>query len=289
MSTIASDNTGSTRQAKKGLSIWYMASVLVAAAIFLLYLSLNYFGLIPEDSVNAMLTSDVLSILSTSIFFIASIIGLLQARNLKIRNGIIAFTVSALMYVIAETVWTFYNFVWNVEVPYPSAADIFYILGSVSFIAAIYLVTRGLRTKKLDITIFIIALLGSVLLGGLIFLMSSVLSGNPVEAGTVLDIAYPVLDYISLVLVINLMLISLGRNVAEAQVILAAGVIVTAVSDILFSLGTAMGMYSGGSLIDFMFVIGYLLFAISVWRYVTLTRQDILKDRLDNLKRKMVT
>jgi hypothetical protein len=269
------------------MSIWYAISFLVAVLLLLLNLLLNYFGMIPEDSVNAMLTSDVLSIFSTAVFLIASIIGVVKARNLKIRNGILAFMVSALAFVIAETTWTFYNFVWNVDVPYPSIADVFYVLGSVSLIVAIYFVTRGLTNKKIDPEVIAIAALGSILMAGLIFLVSAVLTGNPIESSIVLDMAYPVLDFISLMLVMNLMLVSLGRSVGEAQVILAAGVVITAVSDILFSIMTATGAYGGGSLLDFLFAIGYLLFAISVWRYVALTREDILKDRLDNLKRKM--
>ncbi len=286
MRGITTDNSNAKR-AGKGLSIWYLISFLAAAILLLLYLLLNYFGLIPEDSVNAMLTSDVLSIFSTAMFFIVSVVGLIKARNLKIRNGILAFTFSALMFVIAESTWTFYNFVWSIDVPYPSIADVFYVLGSVALVVAIYFVTRGLTNKLINLEIVAIAALGSILLGGLIFLISGVLTGNPIDSSIVLDIAYPVIDFITLVLVINLMLVSLGRSVGEAQVILAAGVIVTAVSDILFSLMTALGLYGGGSLLDFLFAIGYLLFAISVWRYVDLTRADILKDRMDNLKRKM--
>lgn len=284
--TIINDPNSATRTGK-GVSLWYFISFLVVALLLLLYLLLTYFGLIPEDSVNAMLTSDVLSIFSTAVFFIASLVGLLKARNLKICNGIVAFMVSALMFVIAEIIWAFYNFVWNVEVPYPSVADVFYVIGSVSLIIAIYFMTRSLTDKAMDTAVIVIVAIGAILVGGMIFLVSAVISGNPVGSSIVLDIAYPVFDYITLVLVINLMLISLGRSVAEAQVILTAGVIITAVSDILFSLATAMGIYGGGSLVDFLFVIGYLLFAISVWRYVELTRKDILTDRLENLKRKM--
>jgi hypothetical protein len=272
----------------KSKYLWYFISAIVFIILIVIYLALDFSGLMPEDSTNAMLTSDTLSIFSTWVFFIASVLGLIKSKNLNIRDGIIAFTASSLFYLTAEVTWTIYNFALNVEVPYPSIADIFYVMGAIAFILALYLVKKGLSNKpKIDLTIILVIVLGSALLTGLLLLSTVVLSGNPIGVSTVLDVTYPVLDYISLVLVISLLMVSVGRSVAEAQIILTAGVIITAVSDILFSFATALGLYTGGSLIDFMFTIGYLLFAISVWRYVALTREDILKDRISKIKKKV--
>ncbi len=272
----------------KSKYLWYFISAIVFIILIVTYLALDFSGLMPEDSTNAMLTSDTLSIFSTGVFFIASVLGLIKSKNLNIRDGIIAFTASSLFYLTAEVTWTIYNFALNVEVPYPSIADIFYVMGAIAFIVALYLVKKGLSNKpKIDLTIISVIVLGSALLTGLLLLSTDVLSGNPIGVSTVLDVTYPVLDYISLVLVISLLMVSVGRSVAEAQIILTAGVIITAISDILFSFATALGLYAGGSLIDFMFAIGYLLFAISVWRYVALTREDILKDRISKIKQKV--
>ncbi len=266
-----------------GVNTWYIVSLLIIITLIGSYLVLNFIGLLAEDTDSAMAISDGLGIFSTGIFLIVSLVGLTRSKNLNIRQGIIAFTLSSLLYFIAEITWATYNFVLSVEVPYPSMADIFYLSGSISFVAALYLVKKGLLNKpKFDLQMVAIMVVGSVLLAVILYIVTA-LSGSDIDLSTALDIAYPVLDFISLVLVINLLMVSMKRSVAEAQVILTAGVVITAASDIAFAFATKLNLYSGGSLLDFMFVIGYLLFAVSVWRYVALTREDIVKDRISKI------
>lgn len=49
---------------------------------------------------------------------------------------------------------------------------------------------------------------------------------------------------------------------------------------LIVSIGSALNLYSSGSLTDFIFAIGYLLFAISMWRYAELTRKDNIADEI---------
>lgn len=280
------EDSGLLRLPKKlyGVNTWYIVSLLIIVTLIGSYLVLNFIGLLAEDTVSAMAISDGLSIFSTAIFLIVAVVGLTRSKNLNIRQGIIAFTLSSLLYLVAEITWTLYNFVLDVDVPYPSIADVFYLSGAIVFVAGLYLVKKGLLNKpKVDPGMIILMILGSTGLALVMLYITNMSSGNLFELSTVLDIAYPVLDYISLVLVVNLFIVSMKRNVAEAQAILTLGVVITALSDIAFSFATAMDLYAGGSLLDFMFVIGYLLFAVSVWRYVALTREDIVKDRISKI------
>ena len=97
-------------------------------------------------------------------FFAASAWGLYRSVNLKIRDGIMLFVVTSFCYLIAEIIWAVYNNILNVELPYPSIADIFYIIASITLILAIYFVTKGLRNKpKFDYSLLILILVASVI------------------------------------------------------------------------------------------------------------------------------
>jgi len=68
--------------------------------------------------------------------------------------------------------------------------------------------------------------------------------GDGIGPAALISIAYPVLDIICLALVGNLILISFGRSVFEAQVVLAIGACIMCFSHIYFSIITAMALSS---------------------------------------------
>lgn len=248
-----------------------------------LHIAINSFNLIPEDSVMMVFYGDLLGITATLIFLIGSLLGLLKSMNLKIRDGMYLFFISSLSFFVAEIIWAAYYFLMNVEVPYPSAADVFYIFGSIALVGAILLVTRGLKVKPgVNIFVLLLVVVSAVAVVAIYTLLTDALSEG-ITTATILDLAYPVLDVICLVLIINLLTVSFGRGVLEAQIILTLGVVIMCISDIYFSISTALGTYSSGSLIDTLFAVSYILMAISVSRYVDLTRFDILMDRISKI------
>lgn len=273
---------------KKGDTAWYAVGALIIALLLLAYLMLKAYGLIPEGSHNAMLTGDMLNIFSASAFLIASFLALRRARNLKIGAGILAFTISAQLYFIAEVCRTALDLTSNGKAPSHSMADVFFITAHATFIIALLLMTKGLTGKaRAGRPAIATAAMGSALLAGILYYLTQGPSPNIASIPPVMEIPYLALDLISLVIVVLLFAASLNRGVAQAHVILAAGISLASISSIMLASGAA-GLYSGGSIAGFLLAGGYMLFAIGVWRYVGLAKSDILDDRLYRLEKKAI-
>lgn len=266
----------------EGTPVGYYLASLVVIVLILAYIAIKSFDIISDEDFG--IVTNVLSILAALTFFTASAWGLYRSINLKIRDGIMLFAVTSLFYVIAELLWLVYNNILNIELPYPSIVDLFYVMASITLILAIYFVTKGLRNKpKFGISMIVLIIVASVIVTALFLMIShtsitDVYKDGKLDVTMILDIGYPVLDMIVLVMMGKLLEVSQGRKVFEAQMMLAGATCLMSFSDIYFSLMTAMNQYTVGSLADYLFVIVYLIYALSVWRYVSLTRRDIVKD-----------
>ena len=150
--------------------------------------------------------------------------------------------------------------------------------------AAIILVTRGLGTKpRLDFSLVPLMVISSIAIIAIImvisgFSMSDFYRSDVVDVGIVLNFLYPVLDVIALCLVGRLLEVSQQRKVFEAQVMLAIAILIMSFADIYFNIAWTMGVYEIGSLTDQMYIIAYVIFGLSIWRYVNLTRRDIVNN-----------
>jgi two-component system, sensor histidine kinase and response regulator len=184
---------------------------------------------------------------------------------------------SAASWTIGEAIWSWYEVFQGISVPFPSAADI-------GFLVAIPLAIAGVLTfttapKRL-------ATRGEALLAGAIVALSLLFvawalglrtvydqSQQPVPA-TLIGLAYPVGD----IVVITVLLIAL-RRASKAQfgrmVILIAGLASIAVADSTFTYLTANGTYGAiGSVLDIGWVIGYLLIALApLWPVPAVERE----------------
>ena len=176
-------------------------------------------------------------------------------------------------------------------IPYPSIADIFYVIGSLALIFAIYDMTKTLNVKlgvKVEMNVLIV-FLAIVATAAIIVAYASFtnLFHDGIGLAALIGIAYPVLDIICLAMVGNLILISFGRSVFEAQVVLAIGACIMCFSHIYFSIITAMALSSYGTLFITLSAISYMIYAMGVSRYVDLTKFDILVDRLAKLNKRI--
>ncbi len=266
----------------EGSHIGYYLAFISIIVLILAYIIVKAFNLFPESAYGTW--TDSFSILGALFFFAACAWGLNRSANLKIRDGMVLFLLCATCLLLYELSWAYYNIINHNMMPYPSWGDIFYVAAHVLMIMAIILVTRGLRTKpKLDYPLIILMIIASWIILTIIVLttglnLGEIYSNGHVDMAMVLNIGYPVLDVIALVMVGRLLEVSQGRSVFEAQMMLAVAICMISFADIYFSITSTLGLYEIGSLPDQLFIIAYVLFGLSVWRYVNLTRRDIVKD-----------
>jgi len=188
--------------------------------------------------------------------------------------------ISAAAWAAGEAVWSWYEVGRGVAVPFPSVADVGFLVAAPFAIAAIrafWNAPRGTASRWrvwLDGLIIALALTftGWALGLRLIWLDSQ----DPLNE-KLFELAYPVLD----ILILTVVILAIRRATLQQKgrmFMLFAGVAAYSIADSAFSYLTANGTYGvRGSILDAGWVFGYLLIALAaIWPG---TRSESVNDR----------
>ncbi len=166
-----------------------------------------------------------------------------------------------------EFIWACYELGSRGSVPFPSAADIGYLL-AVPFVAGAVLVWPSgggvvSRTRAL--------LDGMVLAGSLLVVSWETVLGAVYRSGSdsllsqVISLAYPLGDIVIVSVVVGT-LIRTRRRPSSVLVLLASGMVAMAVADSVYAWLTATNRYSTGNQIDTLWVLAYALMGLAAIR-----------------------
>jgi hypothetical protein len=165
---------------------------------------------------------------------------------------------------IGEGTWTWYEVVLQVEVPYPSWADIGYLAGTPLAVAAFacHPAARSRRHSRR-----LIPVLDGTAAATAVLLTSWTLLLNPLwdhtggmSAGDLVAVAYPFGDVVVLVLLV-LALRNLPAGNRPATALLLTGLLVMAGTDSAYTYLAQIGHYQSGDLIDAGWLAAYLAIA----------------------------
>lgn len=175
-----------------------------------------------------------------------------------------------------ETIWSYYNFFVGEAAPYPSLADVgfapsifFYGLG-VFYLAHATGAKYGLRNPFAKLFAIITPF---ILLGFCYYLLVVVARGGVLipegetPLKTVLDIVYPLGDFLSLVVAVVISGLSfkyLGGKYVVDIISILLGLAVMTFADALFSYTTTVGTFYNGQFGDFMLMTGLFLITFGV-------------------------
>lgn len=212
---------------------------------------------------------------------IAGIVALLSAKmwgGLKTAIGKAVFFIGLGIFCwgAGELIWSYYNFFLGVPAPYPSLADLgfapsifFYGLGA-AYLAKVTGAKYGLRS---NLAKFFVVIAPIVILALSYYLLVTVARGGVlVPEGesalkTVLDIAYPLGDFLGLVIAIIISGLSFkymgGRHLYDIVAILL-GLAVMFLGDMAFSYATTTGTYYNGNWGDLLLTLGTFLLSFGV-------------------------
>lgn len=190
-----------------------------------------------------------------------------------VRQGIFFGGLGLLCWGIAGVFWSYYNFHDAIAAPYPSLADLFYLPSMILFsIAAVYFSQASgsdLKFKntrsKFFITIFI-----SVI--SYYLLLTIVRDGKLFDSGdsfvkNFLDIAYPCIDFVGLILVIFISGLSFKYIVHKYKIALISiifGLVLMFISDSLFSYLMVKGTYYSADICDLSFLLATTAFTFGL-------------------------
>lgn len=164
-----------------------------------------------------------------------------------------------------EAIWSWYEVVLQVEVPYPSWADVGYLSGTPLAVAAFACHPAAHRRHAAQL----LPLLDGIAVASALLFVSWTLVLGPLwsetggmQLGDLVAVAYPFGDVVLLVLVV-LALRNLEPGNRAATTILLGGLIVMAVTDTGYTYLAQVDAYSSGDLIDAGWFASYLAIAVA--------------------------
>ncbi len=172
---------------------------------------------------------------------------------------------SLLSWAFGGLMWTFYEVILHVPVPFPSPADVGYLLSVPLAVAALLsfpssqFVGMARLRPMLD---------GTIAAGALLFVSWTTVLGPAFRAGTGslftqgISLAYPSCDVVTA----SIALLALGRarqGQRATMLLVSLGLIFVAVADSAFAWFTAHGAYATGNLFDTGYVAGFLLIGVA--------------------------
>src|SRR5581483_7008830 len=230
----------------------------VVAALFTLTVSLRWFG--PGTS-NAI--DDIGEAVAA---LIAAGAGLIAARRSKdAAKAWLLIGASALSWGLGELVWSWYELIRHRDVPFPSFADVGFLLAVPLAVAGLLLFPGAPRraARRLRVTLD-----GAIIATSMLFVSWGLVlgplwhtKGQSAFAQTI-SLAYPLGD----VVIATLVFITVGhvrRNHRTAFLLVGAALLAMAVADSAFAYLTNQSTFDIGNGLDAGWVVGYLLMAVA--------------------------
>ncbi|MEK7502064.1 MAG: hypothetical protein AAB609_00900 [Patescibacteria group bacterium] len=215
----------------------------------------------------------------------AGIMGLLISRHWggsksAVGKAVMFISLGITSWGIGTLTWSFYNFVLNIEVPYPSWADLGYTLAIPFWAIGVFYLSKAtgarftLRKLRGRLMLILLPLLAAVASYYFLYVIaresSFVIEGELLKI--FLDFYYPLGDWIILTvafLLFGLSLQYLGGRFRWPVMIIILGFIFMFISDFTFSYTTTVGSYFNGHFADLLFTVAIFVISFGVTGFDT--------------------
>lgn len=244
-----------------------VAQMLSIAALLTLMIHAAAMWWLPDTSVWRKLLLDLLPIAKCVIAVAAAVMAHRAARPKRVwAEPWLYFAIALVAYTLGEVTWLIIESVLQ-EPPFPSVADVFYLVYYLPFFAGLCLIVPGAFRRSqatqmvLDLTIIMI---GCCLLLWK-FLFGPAIASNSEASATeaVISLTYPALDLGLLWLMITLYARNSAITRRSAYKWLGASVIFMTIADIVFNYLSITDQYVNGSPIDLVFGGGILAMTVA--------------------------
>ncbi len=173
-----------------------------------------------------------------------------------------------------QTVWTYYNAIAQLEVPYPSIADIGYFAIIPCYALGMYFIAKASGTRIILRSIH--GKLLAIVLPILMFLISYIFFLKDLQIDlttpikTFLDYGYPVGEAIVISIALTTYSLSkgvLGGKMKNTILFLIFAIVVQYITDSLFLYRIANEIYFNGDFVDFMYLTSFTLMALAIDKF----------------------
>ena len=182
----------------------------------------------------------------------------------RARTGWLLLSVATGSWAAGEVIWSYYETIQRIHVPFPSAADAGFLLAVPFEIVGVLLLAGPSRPDaRLRNVLDGLAIAGAIFFVSWTTVLKAVYAGGGDPAALAISVAYPAADVVAVVIVLSLFTRS-GRP-AFSFALLAAGLVGLAVSDSTFAYLSALGPYATNP-VDIGWVGGFTLVALAALR-----------------------
>jgi diguanylate cyclase (GGDEF)-like protein len=173
------------------------------------------------------------------------------------RSPWYAIALGVLLLFVGDSIWTYYEEVLHVESPFPSVADVAYLVGYVPLAIGLLLMVRARRPGR-DTGFLIDAATVTVAagVGSWLFLIAPTLEPGLSTSELSVLIAYPLVDVLLLAVAAAL---AFGTEMrAFSYRLIGASLTALIVADTLYAFGSLDGWYGTGNPIDIGWILSYI-------------------------------
>ena len=240
---------------------YFRIAVILAVSIVAAHLAVLAFV---EDQETMLLISDVIT---TTTAGLAAACLLYAARHQEGRSRK-AWTVLAIAMTFdafGEGSWAIIEVVFH-QNPFPSIADVGYLLFYPLFAAGIFLLPdiRLLPRERFKILLDAAIVMVSAALVFWVFLISPIVASTEViTLDLVISTAYPVMDLLLFFALMELLFRKLDSQECIPALLLALGMVLFLIADVVFSIQTQNGTYLSGGILDTIWIISNLLIGLA--------------------------
>lgn len=228
--------------------------------------------------------TDLPRYLSSSTFYFAHLIGGLIGIYASKKLGLNTYVGKALLFLgvaqmgtfFGAIIWDYYDFVKGIAAPYPSLADIFFVL-FVPFSAIGLWHLIKIYKIKLNSWIVIEGLILVTIISLIIFLILGspgiAFKANALKAA--FDLFYSISDAILITMAI--MIVRIGsQRMFQGLAFYAIGLILTAFADLTFAYRIAAETYYFGDISDLLYIISGLILSLGIY----LTAKNLAENKI---------
>jgi hypothetical protein len=235
----------------------YKTATIVAGILTLAYSFINLFNIGGNDFVYSTNNNITIPLSIITTLFAFSLWNLVRTgmHSRLLWGGLL---LGWALWTIAEILWVVYGFIYQ-EVPYPSQADFFWLIGYIPMGYGLYSRSREIPAKLSQMQKVVLWSVSSVtVLITVIFILLPVIQANDTSnwLESALNIIYPLVDLFLLIIVMRLIFIYGGGDYGFGWNLLTAGFILHSISNLIFSYASLWDTYYPDLKVNFISSVG---------------------------------
>lgn len=178
------------------------------------------------------------------------------------------FACGLFLWFVGETTWTAYTLILGIDVPYPSLADFFWIIGYIPFFIALLMYVK-IFSHALSWKNMLIIIAATFILTVFVYatLLNPIMHLEEDAITLVMDFAYPTLDILLFFMATLGLMIFWKGKLGKSWLLICSATLVDVIADIIFSYATAQGTYYCGHVSDMLFSIAYVLYLMAFYAH----------------------